>query len=94
MGGLVFANSTSTSGNPIQVPRLPPSVYHKVVADCETKLESLFHRVVVPRAHPPVPRHKRKQPKEANRRLRRRLNLLRQILILRQLSLLLPRFNR
>ncbi|KAF2246180.1 hypothetical protein BU26DRAFT_63936 [Trematosphaeria pertusa] len=50
MGGQAFANIKSDT--PINVPRLPPAAYERVVADVQTKLESLFNRVTIPREAP------------------------------------------
>lgn len=52
MGGLAFADFTSNSGKPVQVPRLSPSLYNRIAAECRLKLEALFYRVLVPREAP------------------------------------------
>lgn len=52
MGGLAFANTKTLSGQTPHIPRMPPEIYEMVLLECQTKLETLFDRVVVPRDAP------------------------------------------
>lgn len=52
MGGKAFENHATPSGKPAQVPRLPLELYQVISAQCQSKLETLFHRVVIPREAP------------------------------------------
>ncbi|KAF2125552.1 hypothetical protein P153DRAFT_324991 [Dothidotthia symphoricarpi CBS 119687] len=52
MGGLAFANFTSGSGKPVQVPRISPGLYNEIAVECQSRLEALFHRVLIPREAP------------------------------------------
>jgi hypothetical protein len=52
MGGKAFKNHATASGKPAQVPRLPLELYQVIAAQCQSKLESLFDRVVIPRDAP------------------------------------------
>ncbi|KAH6639072.1 hypothetical protein C7974DRAFT_306127 [Boeremia exigua] len=46
MGGKVFEHLS------LPVPRMPPELYQRVIAECQPKLEALFERVVIPRDAP------------------------------------------
>ncbi|OAL46879.1 hypothetical protein IQ07DRAFT_144093 [Pyrenochaeta sp. DS3sAY3a] len=52
MGGLAFANTATSNGKPPQVPRMSPQLYQQVAKECQTKLEKVFDRVVIPREPP------------------------------------------
>ena len=52
MGGLAFANVVTDNGKPPHVPRLSPDLYEQISADCQSKLATLFQRVVIPRDAP------------------------------------------
>ena len=52
MGGLAFANITTEDRTPPQIPRMSKELYQKVSAECQSKLEKLFQRVVIPREAP------------------------------------------
>jgi len=52
MGGSAFARTVGHSGKPIKTPRMSPEVYHEIARYCQTKLETLFERVSIPREAP------------------------------------------
>jgi hypothetical protein len=51
MGGLAFAKA-GPDGSPLNVPRIPHDVYKTLVADFQSRLQSLFQNVIVPREPP------------------------------------------
>jgi len=50
MGGLAFKNIKSAT--PIDVPRLPTELYRQIAAEVQTKFETLFLHVTIPRGAP------------------------------------------
>lgn len=50
MGGQAFSEVKSDA--PIIVPRMPLELYQRVAADVRSKLETIFHRVTIPREAP------------------------------------------
>ncbi|CAI6298279.1 unnamed protein product [Periconia digitata] len=52
MGGQAFADLESVHKAPINVPRLPPATYQTIASHIQTKLKTLFARVVIPREAP------------------------------------------
>lgn len=40
------------SGDPVYVPRMSPDLYKRISEECQSKLDSLFERVVIPRDAP------------------------------------------
>lgn len=52
MGGLVFANTTTESGKPINTPRISPDLYKQIASTCQAQLETVFERVLIPRDAP------------------------------------------
>lgn len=52
MGGLAFANVVTSKGKPPEIPRMQPELYAKASAEYQSKLETLFRRVVIPRDAP------------------------------------------
>ncbi|KAH7396239.1 hypothetical protein BKA66DRAFT_438194 [Pyrenochaeta sp. MPI-SDFR-AT-0127] len=57
MGGLAFANFATSNGKAPEIPRMRPELYTKISAECQSKLETLFKRVVIPREVPAKPDH-------------------------------------
>jgi hypothetical protein len=52
MGGLVFANTSQKSGEPIRTPRITPELYQQLAEECRSKLQAHFGRVAIPREPP------------------------------------------
>jgi hypothetical protein len=52
MGGQAFANTPTSSGKPVQVPRLSPELYKSLCAKYQAILETVFERVDIPRDVP------------------------------------------
>lgn len=48
----MFINEERADSDQPQVPRMSPALYQRMVADCQSKLETLFRNVVVPRDAP------------------------------------------
>lgn len=51
MGGLAFSNS-GPNGSPLNVPRMPTTIYKSQVAEIQSKLLTIFRNVVVPHEAP------------------------------------------